>query len=465
MKIEKIIEELAEAIREMGVPVSVLISRGQQTSANPVSAKTPVPVVMVRETDFEELLKTVGLGKLGTLVSDKTTDIGPLIERVKGYAKGHVLLKKDAPGFQACVADWMHDCFGPEISADKLERADRFLEEVLELLQAVGYPRERVRELEGYTYSRPVGELGQEVGGVMVTLAALCSAHNVDMQGEGDRELDRITQPKIMRKIRDKQASKPHGTALPVADISRKLNEGELLPDGRHKAYLQTPSPYSPKKGGQNSDESQITERPSDPKPMTATLPPIDGSRLRVGQLVRPISSRTSYPFDGIVMSVFHDMSGGILYAVQHNDGINTVMVWHEDSLALVSGSPLPPASPDYESHGGSPEPVSPKQPTYAELRDNLRNDLKRDILHGIAGAVSSALDPRTPLIDYSKMAENIVSRHFAASSNVEARFGEDLLKEAAAIADNYVLKAEAKEAPLRLKELRKIARDILALI
>jgi len=43
--------------------------------------------------------------------------------------------------FQQRVQSWMLACFGEEISGDKLERGDRLLEEVFELLQSSGYPR------------------------------------------------------------------------------------------------------------------------------------------------------------------------------------------------------------------------------------------------------------------------------------------------------------------------------------
>ena len=41
--------------------------------------------------------------------------------------------------FQYRVAPWMQECFGPKISADCVERGDRLLEEVFELLQSGGY--------------------------------------------------------------------------------------------------------------------------------------------------------------------------------------------------------------------------------------------------------------------------------------------------------------------------------------
>jgi hypothetical protein len=117
--------------------------------------------------------------------------------------------------FQARVQPWMMACFGPTISADKLERGDRLLEEVLELLQSVDYPRERIASLSSYVWSRPKGEPTQEVGGSMVTLAAFCLAHGLDMHAAGETELARIWTK--VEAIRAKQAAKPTGSALPVA--------------------------------------------------------------------------------------------------------------------------------------------------------------------------------------------------------------------------------------------------------
>jgi hypothetical protein len=117
--------------------------------------------------------------------------------------------------FQQRVQPWMMACFGPEISGDRLERADRLVEEVLELVQAAGYSRDRVSALASYVFDRPAGEPVQEVGGVMVTLAAFCLAHGIEMHEAGEAELARIWTK--VEKIRAKQAAKPTGSALPIA--------------------------------------------------------------------------------------------------------------------------------------------------------------------------------------------------------------------------------------------------------
>jgi len=115
---------------------------------------------------------------------------------------------------QKRVEPWLLECFGEKIANDKLERADRLLEEVFELLQSGNYPPERVDALKNYVWSREVGDPHQEVGGVMITLSAYCSAHNLDMEQAGEDELARIWTK--VDKIREKQAAKPTGSALPI---------------------------------------------------------------------------------------------------------------------------------------------------------------------------------------------------------------------------------------------------------
>lgn len=120
----------------------------------------------------------------------------------------------DAP-FQDRVKPWMLACFGEDISNDKLERCDRLIEEALELAQAIGYSADRSHALVDYVFNRDIGEPHQEVGGVMVTLAALCLASGLDMNKAGEDELARIWTK--VDKIRAKQAAKPTGSALPIA--------------------------------------------------------------------------------------------------------------------------------------------------------------------------------------------------------------------------------------------------------
>jgi hypothetical protein len=180
-------------------------------------------------------LKRVATALNGFLecVGDKTRDKQSYeVERLPSYAlvqeameannEAAALLATPPPSSEACpepfqarVDAWLLTCFGPEIARDRIERNHRFLEESLELVQACGCTASEAHQLVDYTFGRPVGEIGQEVGGVMNTLAALCLAYDLDMAEEGDHEMVRCWE-KIDR-IREKQRNKPKHSPLPAS--------------------------------------------------------------------------------------------------------------------------------------------------------------------------------------------------------------------------------------------------------
>jgi hypothetical protein len=131
--------------------------------------------------------------------------------------------------FQQRVQPWMLETFDMETCRDVRERGDRLLEETLELLQSHGYDPARVATLRDYVFGRPIGEPKQEVGGVMVTLAAYCLATDLDMHDAGEAELARIwTKVDV---IRQKQASKRGlHTPLPVPPAAPAQPEMQAAP-------------------------------------------------------------------------------------------------------------------------------------------------------------------------------------------------------------------------------------------
>jgi hypothetical protein len=114
---------------------------------------------------------------------------------------------------QARVAEWMAKTFTPEIIRDIAERNHRFLEESLELAQSLNCTQKEAHMLVDYVFGRPIGEPKQEVGGAMVTLAALCNAADMDIGRCFDDEMQRCWLN--IERIRAKQKSKPPSSPLP----------------------------------------------------------------------------------------------------------------------------------------------------------------------------------------------------------------------------------------------------------
>ena len=113
--------------------------------------------------------------------------------------------------FQRRVANWCAKTFKDGMLWHRKERTLRFLEEALELVFATGLVSvPEVIDMLQYVMHRPMGEIGNEVGGNMVTLALLCEAFNEDLWVNAEKELQRIDTPEMREKIRLKHADKPN---------------------------------------------------------------------------------------------------------------------------------------------------------------------------------------------------------------------------------------------------------------
>ena len=117
--------------------------------------------------------------------------------------------------FQDGVYQWVKACFGETTARSKKERNFRFLEEALELVQSTGCTKDEAHMLVDYVFGRPVGDTSQEVGGVMVTLAALCSANDVRMEECGYKELARIWSQSAIDRVRSKFNNQEPNSPLP----------------------------------------------------------------------------------------------------------------------------------------------------------------------------------------------------------------------------------------------------------
>lgn len=129
-------------------------------------------------------------------------------------------------GFQACVYDWMAKCFMRPDSMLPVQRSFRFVEEALELAQASGTSREEALRLVEYVYGRPAGLIGQEIGGVMVTLSGLATSFGLSMEYAGNAELARCEEN--TEKIRAKDLAKPQRSPLPGPPSEKALEQREV---------------------------------------------------------------------------------------------------------------------------------------------------------------------------------------------------------------------------------------------
>jgi len=120
--------------------------------------------------------------------------------------------------YQSCVASWVDACFGPDVAGDKHECSLRFVEEALELAQACHLTKDEAHSLVERVYGRPKGVRAQEVGGVMVTLAALCSAQGIDLAESAEAELARLWMK--IQEIRAMNATNPKFANLHLCYIS-----------------------------------------------------------------------------------------------------------------------------------------------------------------------------------------------------------------------------------------------------
>lgn len=111
--------------------------------------------------------------------------------------------------FQREVGQWVVACFGPERANDPRERNLRFLEESLELVQSNGLSKEEAQAVLNYVYSRKSGNIFQEVGGAVITLASLCRAAGVSLDEAATVELSRVHTE--IANIREKNLKKPLG--------------------------------------------------------------------------------------------------------------------------------------------------------------------------------------------------------------------------------------------------------------
>lgn len=93
---------------------------------------------------------------------------------------------------QARVFDWGCRAFGNDQMRSPQQRALRLIEEAIELAQSVFADKDQLHRLVDYVYSRPVGQVEAELGGVGVCLLAMAECVRVNADETEEREVARI---------------------------------------------------------------------------------------------------------------------------------------------------------------------------------------------------------------------------------------------------------------------------------
>ncbi|MFC0679414.1 hypothetical protein ACFFGH_16380 [Lysobacter korlensis] len=107
-----------------------------------------------------------------------------------GQGGGAVLQGRDER--QAQTHEWCVAAFGDHDARSVAQRGLRLAEEAIETAQACGCDAAMLHRLIDHVYSKPVGELAQELGGLGVTLLALAEAAGISADDAEQLELARV---------------------------------------------------------------------------------------------------------------------------------------------------------------------------------------------------------------------------------------------------------------------------------
>lgn len=88
--------------------------------------------------------------------------------------------------------NWGVRSFGFEHMTDEKVRSFRLAEEAIETAQACDVPEEQMHLLVSTVYKRARGDLGQELGGVAVTLGVLALKAGTSIEAVMEREVQRV---------------------------------------------------------------------------------------------------------------------------------------------------------------------------------------------------------------------------------------------------------------------------------
>ena len=140
-------------------------------------------------------------------------DAVPLfLHRIHVEVRPRLVVERDAlrelrDDRQHMIADWAKAAFGHDQVTSIPQRGLRLLEEAIEAFQACGGDEAMAHKLVAFVFARPPGTVGQELGGVAVTVLLLAAAAGLSADEEESREVRRVLS-KPLREFTERNASK-----------------------------------------------------------------------------------------------------------------------------------------------------------------------------------------------------------------------------------------------------------------
>jgi hypothetical protein len=119
---------------------------------------------------------------------------------------------------QAQIFAWTQRAFSEAQAISLPQRALRLLEEAVEAFQSVGGDPAMAHRLVDYVFSRPIGVLHQELGGVSVCVLALAAAAGLSADVEEHREVQRVLSKPISEFTQRNAAKNAAGLLMPATD-------------------------------------------------------------------------------------------------------------------------------------------------------------------------------------------------------------------------------------------------------
>lgn len=86
---------------------------------------------------------------------------------------------------------WAVEMFG-DIALDRRERVLRFVEEAIELAEAMSLTSAELQRIMVRVFNRPSGNVARELGQCQVTLECLAKAIGIDLDAEATKEFQRV---------------------------------------------------------------------------------------------------------------------------------------------------------------------------------------------------------------------------------------------------------------------------------